>query len=160
MHARSTSHSLLGAGGFLITCFAVSALGAMATATSVGGWYQTLAKPSFNPPDAVFGPVWTILYIMIALAGWRVWRRTGFSDRRAFAFYGLQLALNLLWSVIFFGLQELGAAFLELALLWLSIAATLVLFARHDRIAAVLMAPYLMWVTFAGALNFSIWMLN
>lgn len=160
MHARSRGHSAAALLGFLAACFAVSALGSIATVSSVGSWYATLDKPAFNPPSAVFGPVWTVLYVMIAFAGWRVWRRIGFSDRRAFALYGLQLFLNLMWSVLFFGLQRVGAAFLELVLLWIAIAATLVLFRKHDRIAAALLAPYLAWVSFAGVLNAAIWRLN
>lgn len=160
VHARSTLHSFTALIGFLAVCFAVSALGAYFTASSVGTWYQTLNKPSFNPPDWVFAPVWTALYVLIAAAGWRVWRRCGFSDRRAFALYGLQLGLNLMWSVLFFGMRNPGAAFLELALLWSAIVATLVLFWRSDRIAGALFAPYLAWVSFAGALNAAIWKLN
>ncbi|MGE4064226.1 MAG: TspO/MBR family protein [Rhodospirillaceae bacterium] len=146
--------------GFLAVCFAVSALGSLATFRSVGSWYADLNKPSFNPPNGVFAPVWTTLYVMIALSGWRIWRRIGFSDRRAYALYALQLALNLAWSGIFFGLQRVGAALVELAFLWIAIAATLIAFWRHDRIAGLLLAPYLAWVTFAGVLNASIWVLN
>lgn len=160
MQVRSAAQSVAGLAGFLAACFAVSALGAWATAGSVDTWYQTLNKPAFNPPNWIFGPVWTALYVMIAVAGWRVWRRRGFADRRAFAFYGLQLGLNLMWSIVFFGLQEVGAAFLELLVLWAAIAATLVLFWKHDKIAALLLAPYLAWVSFAGALNAAIWSLN
>lgn len=107
-----------------------------------------------------FRAVWTLLYILIAVSGWRVWRKIGFTDIRAFAMYGIQLTLNLMWSLLFFGLNAVGAAFLELVLLWLAIAATLVLFLKYDRIAALLFAPYLAWVSFAGLLNVSIWMLN
>ncbi len=160
MHARSARHSAIAAAGFLAACFAVSILGGLATASSVGTWYQTLAKPSFNPPDWIFAPVWTTLYVMIAVSGWRVWRKVGFADVRAFAIYGIQLTLNLMWSVLFFGLNAVGAAFLELLLLWLAIAATLVLFLRHDRLAGLLLTPYLAWVSFAGLLNASIWALN
>ncbi|MCC6914044.1 MAG: tryptophan-rich sensory protein [Rhodospirillaceae bacterium] len=146
--------------GFLAACFAVSGLGAFATAGSVGAWYQTLAKPSFNPPDWVFGPVWTALYILIAVAGWRVWRKMGFSDHKAFAAYGGQLALNLLWSVLFFGIQQPAVAMIDLIVLWIAIAANMILFARHDRTAALLLAPYILWVGFAGVLNAAIVVLN
>ena len=161
-HAQDITRrqSALAAGGFTAAVAAVSILGGLATASSVGTWYQTLAKPWFNPPDWIFGPVWTALYIMIAAAGWRVWRRIGFSDRPAFAAYGLQLALNLMWSVVFFALREPGAALLELALLWIAIAITLVRFWRHDKIAGLLFLPYIAWVSFAGALNAAIWRLN
>jgi translocator protein len=160
MPPRSAVRSAGALAGFLAACFAVSTLGALSTASGVDTWYPTLAKPPFNPPAWVFGPVWTTLYVMIAVAGWRVWRRVGFSDRRAFALYGLQLALNLMWSVVFFGLREIGAAFLELVLLWAAIAANAAAFRKHDRIAGLLLLPYLAWVSFAGVLNAAIWMLN
>ena len=160
MHARSAGRSALVLLGFLAASFAVSALGGLATASSITTWYPTLAKPSFNPPNWLFGPVWTALYIMIALAGWRVWRRVGFTDKPAFAAFGAQLLLNLLWPVLFFGLQMLALALAGLVLLWISIAATLLMFRRHDSVAALLFAPYLVWVTFAGALNAAIWSLN
>ena len=154
------SHSAAGFFGFLIACFAVSGLGAYVTAGSVASWYPTLATPNFNPPNAVFAPVWTALYVMIAISGWRVWRRVGFSDRRAFALYGLQLGLNLMWSVLFFGLHQIGAAFIELVFLWIAIAATLFHFWKLDRTAGALLVPYLAWVSFAGVLNAAIWLLN
>ncbi|MCA0200207.1 MAG: tryptophan-rich sensory protein [Proteobacteria bacterium] len=146
--------------GFIAACFAVSALGALATANSVGTWYQTLAKPSFNPPDWIFGPVWTTLYVLIAISGWRVWRKTGFSDHKAFAAYGGQLLLNLLWSVLFFGFRQPAIAMVDLIVLWITIGANMILFARHDRPAALLLAPYLLWVSFAGILNVAIVVLN
>ena len=160
MRTRTAGHSALALLGFLAASFAVSALGGLATASSIKTWYPTLTKPSFNPPDWLFGPVWTALYLMIAIAGWRVWRRVGFTDRPAFAAFGAQLALNLMWPVLFFGLQKLGLALAGLVLLWISIAVTLRMFWRHDLIAALLFAPYLAWVTFAGALNAAIWSLN
>lgn len=146
--------------GFIVLCLGIGALGGIATASSVGTWYQTLAKPSFNPPDAVFGPVWTTLYVMIGLAGWRLWCVSGFSDTRAFVAYGVQLALNLAWSFLFFGLRMVGAAMAELILLWIAIAVTLILFWRRDRTAGLLLVPYLAWVSFAGVLNGAIWRLN
>lgn len=158
--APSRRRSLIAAAGFIFVCLGISALGGLATASSVDTWYQTLSKPAFNPPDWVFAPVWTALYLMIAIAGWRLWRVNGFNDRLAFAAYGLQLALNLLWSILFFGLQWTGAALIELVVLWLAIAATIVLFWRHDRIAGVLLVPYLGWVGFAGVLNAALWRLN
>jgi tryptophan-rich sensory protein len=160
VHARSRSHSAAALAGFLLAAFAVSAVGGTATGTSIDSWYPTLAKPAFNPPSWVFAPVWTVLYVAIAVAGWRVWRKIGFSDRRAFAAYALQLVLNMLWPILFFGLRALGAAFVELLLLWASVAVTLVLFWKHDRIAGLLFVPYLAWVSFAGALNAAIWRLN
>lgn len=146
---------------FLASCFAVAALGGAATASSVGTWYQALAKPAFNPPDWVFAPVWSLLYLTIALAGWRVWRRRARAGARAaLAVYALQLALNLGWSLVFFGARQIGAALVEIALLLAAIAATQVLFYRVDRPAAWLLAPYAGWVAFAALLNAALWHLN
>ncbi len=147
--------------GFLAICFAVSAIGGMVTQTSVGTWYQTLARPGFTPPDWVFAPVWTALYGMMAVAGWRVWRCVGFhGGRAALAWFGLQLALNLLWSILFFGLIWIGDAFVEILVLWVAILVTTVSFFRIDRWAGWLMVPYLAWVAYAAALNGAIWQLN
>jgi benzodiazapine receptor len=145
----------------LAACLGVGALGALATAQSVGSWYQTLAKPSFNPPDRVFAPVWTALYVLMAMAAWLVWRRAGWREARpALALFALQLALNLAWSFLFFGARWIGGALVEIALLWLAIAATIAAFRRHSAWAAWLMLPYLAWVSFASLLNWSLWRLN
>lgn len=144
-------------------CLAVSALSGWATSTSVETWYPTLEKPSFNPPDAVFAPVWTVLYLMMATAAWLIWRRRGACPagvRRALALFGLQLALNLTWSVMFFGLRQIGWGLVDIVLLWAAIAATTVAFWRVERLAGLLMLPYLAWVGFAGVLNLAIWRLN
>jgi len=135
-------------------------LGGWVTAGSVSSWYPTLAKPLFNPPDWVFAPVWTTLYALMALAAWRVWRKTGALKRRALALYGVQLALNLLWSILFFGLHWIGAALMEIALLLGTIAATGLAFRRIDRLAGLCFAPYAAWVAFALVLNAAIWRLN
>lgn len=154
--------SLLGLAGFLVACLGVSWIAAWATSTSVGSWYPTLAKPDYTPPDEVFGPVWVTLYIMMGLAGWRVWRKTGFTGagRAALILFAVQLAFNLVWSMLFFGLQRIDVALLDIALLWLAIAATILAFWRIDRFAAVLLLPYLAWVSFAALLNQAIWRLN
>ena len=144
-------------------CLAVSALGGWATSTSVGTWYPTLAKPSFNPPDAVFAPVWTTLYLMMGVAAWLIWRQRCADPaaiRRALALFGVQLALNLAWSVLFFGLRQIGWALVDIVLLWTAIAAATLAFWRVDRTAGLLMLPYLAWVGFAGMLNLVIWRLN
>lgn len=154
------NRDLLVLGIFLIVCFAVSALGGAVTASSVGSWYQTLAKPSFNPPDWVFAPVWTLLYAMMAVAGWLIWRRAGVASRAALGLFALQLILNLGWSLIFFGAQAIGAALVEIGFLWLAILATIIVFYRIDRRAGLLLAPYLVWVSFAALLTASIWRLN
>lgn len=150
---------ILALAAFASMCAAVSGVGGAVTATSVGGWYQTLAKPAFNPPDWVFPPVWTTLFVCIAVAGWRAWRLPG-PRFPAFAVYGLQLGLNLGWSVLFFGLQSPGLALAEIVPLLAAIAANMVLFWRIDRLAGLLMAPYLIWVAYATALNAAIWLLN
>ena len=147
--------------GLLALCFAVAGLGGAVTAGSVGTWYQTLAKPPFNPPDWVFGPVWTTLYILMAFAAWRAWERQYFRrDSPALWLFVGQLALNLAWSYIFFGARAIGPAAAEILLLWVAIALTLRCFWRLDRWAGLLFIPYLAWVSLAIALNLSIWWLN
>lgn len=146
---------------FLALVFVVAAIGGAATAMSVDTWYPTLAKPAINPPDWVFGPVWTVLYITMAVAAALVWRRGARPDRRvAMACFFAQLALNLGWSCLFFGLHLVGPAFGWLILLWVVIAGTIISFRRIERWAALLLLPYLAWVSFAGLLNFLIWRLN
>jgi len=152
---------LAGLAAFVLLCLAVSGVGGWATASSVGGWYQALAKPAFNPPDWVFAPVWTVLYLMIAVAGWRAWRRCGLGGAPwAMAAYAAQLALNLAWSFVFFGAQAIGAAFAVIVVLLAAIGANLRLFWRIERAAALLLAPYAAWVAFAAVLNAALWRLN
>lgn len=152
---------LLGLAGFLAACFAVSGIGGFVTATSVGSWYQALEKPAFNPPDWVFAPVWTALYILMAIAGWRVWlcARSAARTTALIVFAG-QLSLNLAWSILFFGLQSIGGALLEIVLLLSAIVVTTALFWRIDRPAAALLLPYALWVLYAALLNVSLWLLN
>lgn len=146
---------------FLALCFAIAGLGGAVTAGSVGTWYQTLAKPSFNPPDWVFGPVWTALYALMALAAALAWRHgTGMGRRSAIIWFLAQLALNLAWSCIFFGLQQIGLALVCLTLLWIAVLGTLVHFWTIRTWAGLLLLPYLAWISFAGLLNFLIWRLN
>lgn len=146
---------------FLGLCLIVSALGGIVTATSVGTWYQGLARPPFNPPDWVFAPVWSALYLLMALAAWRVWKIAGVAGARfELGMFAIQLALNLGWSVVFFGLRQPGWAFGEMIVLFAAIVATLILFWRRDRLAGGLMTPYVAWVGFALYLNGAIWWLN
>lgn len=148
-------------GVFLAVCLAVAAVGGAVTATSVGIWYGGLAKPAFNPPDWVFGPVWTVLYLLMALAAWRVWCRRGAQrGAMALAAWGVQLALNLCWSILFFGARMIGAALVEIVVLLAAIVATTVLFWRIDRLAGALLIPYAAWVAFATVLNAALWWLN
>ena len=147
--------------GFIAICFASAGLGAAATATSVGGWYQTLAKPSWNPPDWLFGPVWSALYLMMAVAAWLVWRSHGWlAARSALNWFAVQLAFNVLWSFLFFGMQRPGIAFTEIVALWISIVATCLAFQAKSNTAALMLAPYLAWTSFAVILNFAIWRMN
>ena len=140
----------------------VGGLSGYATAGGVSTWYPTLVKPSFNPPAWVFGPVWTLLYIMMGVAAFLVWRQGLVAEgaRLALAAFVIQLVLNGLWSILFFGLQTPGWALVEIILLWLAIVATLVLFWRVVPAAGVLLIPYLAWVSFATVLNASLWWLN
>lgn len=152
---------LLALAGFVVLCLAVAAAGGAVTSTSVDTWYAALEKPAFNPPDWVFGPVWTALYLMMALAAWRVWRLPRERGvRAALGLWALQLALNLTWSYVFFGARMMGAALAEIAVLLVAIVATLALFWRLDRIAGALLVPYAAWVAFAMVLNASLWRLN
>ena len=138
----------------LVGPFAVGALGSIPTARSIPTWYRTLDKPSWNPPDAVFGPVWTTLYALMGVSLLLIRRGSeGPARAGAEALFGLQLALNLAWSFVFFGGRNVRGALSVIALLWISILATIAAFWRIDRSAALLLAPYLGWVTFASLLN-------
>lgn len=141
---------------------AVGGLSGLATARGVASWYPTLAKPSFNPPAWVFGPTWTVLYILMGVALFLVWRQGLDTQgvRLALIAFGVQLMLNALWSIIFFHMQSPGWAFAEIILLWIAIIATLWAFWRVLPAAGWLLVPYLAWVSFAGVLNGSIWILN
>lgn len=148
--------------GFVLLCQGIGGLGAIATLPQIPTWYAALAKPSFNPPDWVFGPVWTILYAMMAIAAWLVWRSDADATRRAAALrvFAVQLALNLAWTWIFFGARDLGWASAEILLLLAAIGETIRRFRPISRPAAALLVPYLLWVAFATVLSFSIWRLN
>ncbi len=147
---------------FVVVCFAAAGLGSLATTAQVapGGWYDTLNKPFFTPPNWLFGPVWTILYLGMAVSGWLVWRKSGFGARTAMTLFFAQLALNTLWSILFFGLESPGLALVLIAILWTAILLTILAFRRISRPAALLLIPYLAWVTFATLLNAGIWFLN
>lgn len=154
--SRGRSMTVLAA--FVVTCGLVAFFGGQFTP---GEWYGALEKPPWNPPSWVFGPVWTILYLMIAVSGWLVWRQAGWRPARGpLVVYAVQLALNGAWSWLFFGLHRPGLAFAEILLLWLSIVLLVVLFSRIRLLAGLLLVPYLAWVTFAALLNYSLWRLN
>jgi tryptophan-rich sensory protein len=145
----------------MLVCLAAGGIGAFATTPEIAGWYKTIKKPSWNPPDYVFGPVWTTLYIMMAIAAWLVWKPGGFKAATVpLTLFAVQLLLNTAWSFIFFGQHQIGWALVDIVLLWVAIVATTISFFSHSTLASWLMIPYLLWVSFATALNFTIWRLN
>ena len=136
-------------------------IGSLFTAPNIAPWYAALVKPGFTPPGWLFGPVWVTLYTLMGLAAYLVWRgrknpHTGFS----LWFYGVHLIINLLWSVIFFGLHDIAMAFLVIITLWLMILGLIILFWRINKMAAYLLVPYLAWVSYASVLNAALWLLN
>jgi len=147
--------------GSIALCLAAGGLGSIATSAKIPTWYVTLAKPAWNPPNWIFAPVWTTLYILMATAAWMVWtRREQAGARAALGLFGVQLVLNTLWSFLFFGAENPGLAMVEIVVLWIAIAATIWTFREIHSAAAWLLAPYLAWVSFASCLNFAIWRLN
>ena len=145
--------------GLIILCLVTGMIGGMVSAAAIEDWYRTLAKPSWNPPDWVFGPVWTALYVMMAVAAWLVWR-TRDRVRPALILFFVQLALNLLWSLLFFGARSPGLALVEVVFLWTSVLLTMLAFFGRQTTAGWLFVPYLAWVSFAAILNFAIWSMN
>ncbi len=139
---------------------AAGALGSVWTSSSIPTWYAGLVKPAWNPPNWVFAPVWTALYLLMGVAASLVWFRSSTAAGPALALFVGQLMLNAAWSWLFFGLRRPDWAFAELAVLWIAIAATALAFHRHSPVAAWLLAPYLAWVSYAGTLNYAIWRLN
>jgi len=142
-------------------CFGIAGLGSAVTMPNIAGWYKDLPKPSFSPPNAVFGPVWTVLYFLMAISAFLVSLKGVEKPivRRALAVFGIQLCLNFLWSLTFFGFQNPGNAFLVIIVLWLTIIWTMIRFWKIQRVASVLLLPYLLWVSFASYLNYSIYLL-
>ena len=148
--------------GFIAICLLTGALGGWVTSQSVVEWYPTLTKPAWNPPAWVFAPVWTTLYVLMGVAAWLVWRKAprGSGLRLALGLFFLQLALNCLWSFLFFGARSPGWALVDIMALLAALAATTWAFFNHTRLAGALMLPYLAWAGFAAFLNFTIWQLN
>ncbi|MGN6243669.1 MAG: TspO/MBR family protein [Motilibacteraceae bacterium] len=160
-HGHSGPAALLGLLGFLAASGVVAWVGARASAAGVDGWYAAADKPPWTPPDAVFGPVWAVLYVLMAVAAWLVWRRDGWFDARgALSLYAVQLLLNLAWSPVFFGAERLAAGLAVVVALDVAVAATLVAFARHSRAAGWLLVPYLLWCLYATSLNAGVLALN
>ncbi|NBC97079.1 MAG: sensory protein TspO [Deinococcus-Thermus bacterium] len=150
--------ALLALGGFALVTLLAASSGAV---FKPDAWYRAMNKPSWTPPDWVFPTVWTPLYVMIAASGWLVWREAGLAGAALpLAVYVVQLVLNAGWSAVFFGMKKPGLAFVEVLTLWLSIALTMILFWPISKTAALLLAPYLLWVTIASALNFQVWRMN
>ncbi len=145
---------------FIAVCIGVGASASWVTAQSVSVWYPTLIKPVWNPPAAVFGPVWTVLYILMGIAGWMAWTSGSAVRRKSMTPFAIQLVLNAVWSFLFFGMRQPGWAAIEIILLWLAIVWTVMAFRKVRAVAATLLLPYLLWVTFAAALNITIWRLN
>jgi len=147
---------------FILISQAAGFVGSLFTITNITSWYATINKPFFNPPNWIFGPVWISLYFLMGLAAYFIWKQD-FSKKPvkiALSVFGLQLALNTIWSILFFGLQTPFYAFIEIIILWIAIAYTTKLFYKLDKKAAYIMIPYICWVSFAAILNLSIWLLN
>lgn len=160
MNRMSMSRQIAGLIGWLAVTFAASAVARVAS-LDAGVFYQQLVRPTWAPPGWLFGPVWGVLYLLMGIAAWLVWRERGFQGARtALTWFLLQLAANALWNWLFFDWKQGAAAFGEILLLWALIVATLLSFWRLNRLAGALLLPYLAWVSFAAALAFSLWRLN
>ncbi len=160
MNTNRLATNIKSLGAWLLVTFVAAALGAWAS-RDAPGFYAALVKPDWAPPAGVFGPVWTVLYLMMAIAAWLVWKVRGFSTApRTLTLYLVQLAANALWSWLFFGWHLGAAAFYEVLVLWLLVLATVVTFWRARRLAGALLLPYLAWVSFASALTFAVWQRN
>ncbi len=146
----------------ILLCLAAGAIGGLVTYPAIPGWYASLNKPSFSPPNWVFGPVWTALYVLMGIAAYAVYR-TGMKKqavRDALAVFGVQLGINVLWSLLFFGLHSPIYGLMCIVALWLAIAITIIRFYAISKTAGLLLVPYILWVSFASLLNFCVWMLN
>jgi len=146
----------------IVACLCAGAIGSVFTRSAIPTWYATLEKPPFTPPNWLFAPAWTLLYILMGVAAFLVWRK-GLKNRGvriALIVFLIQLVLNALWSVVFFGLESPLYGLIVISILWIAILVTIIKFFRISRVASVLMWPYLLWVTFAAGLNASIWLLN
>src|SRR5579872_5524499 len=143
----------------IVVCLGAAEIGSLLTTPALRPWYEGLSKPRWNPPNWLFAPVWTILYLAMAIAAWLVWRKEGLTSS-PMQFFLTQLVLNVGWSALFFRLRSPGLAFTEIVVLWFAILATTIEFWREVPAAGWLLLPYLIWVGYATALNFSIWRLN
>ena len=146
----------------ILVCQGAGVVGSIFTSPAITTWYAQLQKPSFSPPNWIFAPVWTLLFLLMGVALYFVWSK-GLEDKKvktALFIFGVQLILNTLWSILFFGLQSPFYAFIEIIILWLAILLTIISFSRISKAAAYLLLPYILWVSFASILNFSILILN
>jgi len=141
----------------IIITNALGLIGSIFTRTGPDSWYSQIVKPSWNPPNAVFGPVWTTLFILMGISLYFLWEK---KDKKALIVFGIQLLLNILWSVFFFGLQNPLLAFIEIIILWIAILLTIIYAYKVKKAAAYLLIPYIVWVSFAAVLNYSIYLLN
>jgi len=160
--AKNTKRYILKLVVSIVACLAAGAIGSIFTRTAIPTWYATLEKPIFTPPNWLFAPVWTLLYILMGIAAFLVWRK-GLKNRgvrTALIVFLIQLVLNALWSVVFFGFESPLYGLIVISVLWVAIIVTAIKFFKISRVASVLMWPYLLWVTFAAVLNSSIWLLN
>ncbi|MEZ5356514.1 MAG: TspO/MBR family protein [Bryobacteraceae bacterium] len=159
--ARPSERRWLALAGFLLATFLTGGISFLFTTPAIPGWYATLAKPSFTPPAAIFAPVWTLLYFLMAIAAWRVWVRPSSTIRStALMLFWIQLVINFAWSPIFFWQRMIGLALVVIVALWFAIVLTCLQFFRACRVAGSLFVPYLAWVSFAVILNLEIWRLN
>lgn len=143
----------------IVVCLGAGWLGSLLTRPALMAWYEGLSKPNWTPPNWLFAPIWTILYMAMGVAAWLVWRRSGLTAAPMQLFL-LQLLLNVAWSAVFFRFRSPGWAFVEIVTLWCAILLTAIGFGRTAPLAGWLMIPYLLWVSYAAALNFAIWRLN
>lgn len=146
----------------ILICLAVGGISGYITANEIPAWYMTLNKPSFNPPNWIFAPVWTTLYILMGISFWMIWK-SGAEEtvkNKAMVFFIVQLVLNFFWSIIFFNFHQLGFALAEIVLLWIFILLSVISFYPISKAASYLLIPYICWVSFASVLNFAIWKLN
>jgi len=146
----------------VLVCQAAGLIGSVFTAPSIATWYAGIAKPAFNPPNWVFAPVWTTLFFLMGVSLYLIWEKglESRDARLAVSVFGAQLVLNIIWSVLFFGLQNPFLAFLEIIALWIAILASIIVFHRISKTAAYLLVPYILWVSFAAFLNYNIWILS
>jgi translocator protein len=139
---------------------ALGSIAGFATTQNIPTWYAFLNKPFFTPPNYLFGPVWTSLFIMMGIASYLIWKTNHENKKRALLIYSIQLALNFSWSFVFFQFHALGTAFIVIIAMWLAILTTIIFFSKINKIAAWLLVPYILWVSYASALNFAVWQMN